>query len=98
MQTTQPKAPWKATPYHSATFYTCDFGCFKAEIVADPGGATITEPDFLTVLDPDDGHPDPETAMLVAEEMARRIALKTLAVLGEVQVQDTSRGWEVHTK
>ena len=86
MQKPLPKAPWKVTPYYSATFYTCDFGCFKAEIVADPDGATIVEPEFLTVLDPDDGHPDPETAMLVAEESARRIALKTLAVLVEVQV------------
>jgi hypothetical protein len=82
-RTPLPKASWKSTPYYSATFYSCDFGCFKAEIVADPDGATIVEPEFLTVQDPEDGHPDPETAMLVAENMARRIAFKTLTVLGE---------------
>ena len=84
-QRLKPKAPWQSKPYHSATYYWCDFGCFKAQIVADPDGATIVEPEFLTVQDPDDGHPDPETAMLVAEEFARQIALKTFAVLGECQ-------------
>jgi hypothetical protein len=80
----KPKAHWTATPHESAIFLTCDFGCFRAEIVADPDGATIVEPHFLTALEPEDGHPDPETAMGIAEDAARQIALKTLAVLGEL--------------
>jgi hypothetical protein len=81
-----PKAPWTATPYDSAMFYACDFGCFSAEIVSDRDGATIVEPHFLTAQEPEDGHPDKETAMLIVEDAARQIALKTLLVLDEVQL------------
>ena len=81
----KPKAQWTATPHDSAMFYACDFGCFKAEIVADSDGATIVEPHFLTLQEPVEGHPDPETAMLVVEEAARQIALRTLAALGELE-------------
>jgi hypothetical protein len=83
---TNPKAHWTATPHDSAMFWTCDFGCFRAEIVADADGATIVEPHFLTLQEPEEGHPDPETAMLVVEETARQIALRTLAALGELEV------------
>jgi hypothetical protein len=83
---TKPKAQWTAKPHDSAMFWTCDFVCFQAEIVTDSEGATIVEPHFLTLQEPEAGHPDPETAMLVVEDAARQIALKTLAALGELEV------------
>lgn len=85
----KPTAQWTATPYDSPMFYTCDFGCFKAEIVSDADGCTIVEPHFLTVHEPEDGHPDKETAMLLVEDAARKIALKTLSVLGEFHLYRT---------
>lgn len=85
----KPKAQWTATVHDSAIFLTCDFGCFKAEIVSDPDGATIVEPHFLTVQEPEEGHPDKETAMLIVENAARQVALKALSVLGEIQPSRT---------
>jgi hypothetical protein len=82
---TKPKAQWTATVHDSAIFLTCNFGCFKAEIVADSDGATIVEPHFLTVQEPEAGHPDKETAMLIVEDAARQVALNALSVLGEIK-------------
>jgi hypothetical protein len=80
-------------------FWSCDFGCFRAEIVADSDGATIVEPHFLTMQEPEEGHPDSETAMFVVEEAARQIALRALAALGELEVhrpKSTQPDYQLH--